>query len=214
MSAIMKIKTEICVSTALVWICLIFGSSIEARAQAADPQNPAEAGQAQANRPARALSPIQELEKILTPEQRDKIRAILEQGKAERVATQQRVRQAQQALEEAIESDNLNEALIEQRAHELSEAQAASIRLRALTEARIRQVLTPEQRIKLHDLRQQAQALRREQRIERKEQRIERKEQQPRDRAGRPDALQRRTTGPQIGPGSRGKAPQRPSKKP
>ncbi len=207
MLTVMKTRSEICISVAVVSICLTLGSSVEARVQAADHQDPAQTQTSQP--PPQGLSPIQELEKILTPEQREKIRAILRQSKDEREPIQQRVRQAQQALNEAIESDNPNEALIEQRAHELAEAQGANIRLRALTEVRIRQVLTPEQRSRLRELRQQAQAARQ---ATRREQRFERKEQEPRGRSGRPDALQRRTTGPQIGPGSRGKAPQRPSK--
>jgi Spy/CpxP family protein refolding chaperone len=46
--------------------------------------------------------------------------------------------------------------LISQRSKEVADAQANTIRLRSLTEARILQVLTPEQRIKLRELRQQA----------------------------------------------------------
>jgi Spy/CpxP family protein refolding chaperone len=198
----MKNRSEICISVAVVSICLTFGASVEVRTQAANPQDP---GQTQTSQPAQQnLSPIQQLEKILTPEQREKIRAILKQSKEERETINRRVRQAQQALNEAIELDNPDEALIEQRAHELAEAQGPSIRLRALTEARIRQVLTPDQRVRLHELREQAQAIRREQRNQRKEQGT--------GDTTRPDAFQRRTTAPQIGPGSRGKAPQHPSK--
>jgi hypothetical protein len=52
--------------------------------------------------------------------------------------------------------------LIEQRSHELADAQATTIRLRSLTEARILQVMTPEQRIRVREIRQRNQALRRE----------------------------------------------------
>jgi Spy/CpxP family protein refolding chaperone len=198
----MKIKNAICVSVALFWVGLILVSSIEVRGQATDAQKPGEAGQAQGSQPTQVLSPIQQLEKILTPEQREKIRAIFRQSKEERETIKERVRGARQALNEAIESDNPDEALIEQRAHELAEAQGANIRLQALTEARIRQVLTPDQRVTLRELREQAQAARRQQLLEGKEQ-------GPKGRPPRPDALQRRSTGPQIGPGSRGKTPQR-----
>ena len=73
-----------------------------------------------------------------------------------------KLRQARRALADAVESPTPNEALIDQRSHELADAQAATIRLNSLSEARIRQVLTPEQRIKLREMRQRNQALRRE----------------------------------------------------
>ena len=69
-----------------------------------------------------------------------------------------KLRQAQRALAEAVESPTANESLIEQRSHEVADAQAATIRLRSLTEARILQVMTPEQRLKLREMRQRNQA--------------------------------------------------------
>ena len=76
------------------------------------------------------------------------------------------MREAQIALRLALDADSPNEVLIEQRAREAGEAQAASIRLRALNETRIRRVLTPEQVNKLKQLLAQAQQLKREQRRE------------------------------------------------
>jgi hypothetical protein len=52
--------------------------------------------------------------------------------------------------------------LIDQRSHELADAQATTIRLNSLAEARILQVMTPEQRLRLREMRQRNQALRRE----------------------------------------------------
>ena len=124
------------------------------------------------NEPAQAQSqsgppgdPIRQLN--LTAEQVEKVRAIREQSKDERLAINQRLRTAQRALDEAIESDGATEALIDQRARELAEAQVASIRMRAVTEMRIRRVLTPEQLTKLRDLRQRALSFREGQRIQR-----------------------------------------------
>jgi Spy/CpxP family protein refolding chaperone len=97
----------------------------------------------------------------LTPDQIQKIRTINAELKDQRQAAVQRLRQAQRTLNEAIESQTPNEALIEQRSHEVADAQAATIRIRSLTEARILQVLTPEQRIRLREMRQRNQALRR-----------------------------------------------------
>ncbi len=98
----------------------------------------------------------------LSPDQIQKIRAINAEVRNQRQAAGMKLRQAQRALAEVVEAPTPNEALIEQRSHELADAQAATIRLRSLTEARILQVMTPEQRIKLREMRQQNQAARRE----------------------------------------------------
>ena len=60
------------------------------------------------------------------------------------------------ALEEVLDADNPDETLVEQRMREVATAQAASMRMRILTEVRIRRVLTPEQLNTLRTLRQQA----------------------------------------------------------
>lgn len=106
--------------------------------------------------------PIRQLN--LTAEQVEKIRAIREQNKNERLAINQRLRQAQRAIDDAIEADNPNEVLIEQRARELAEAQLAATRMRVITELRIRRVMTTEQLAKLRALRQQALNLREQRR--------------------------------------------------
>ena len=99
--------------------------------------------------------PIQELR--LTPEQRQQIRAIREEMQEERASVNQRLREANRALQEALESDNPDEGLLQQKARDLAEAQAGQIRLRVLSEVRIRRVLTPEQRVLLRELRQSRQ---------------------------------------------------------
>jgi len=102
----------------------------------------------------------------LTPEQREKIRAIRQETKNERAAINQRLKQANLALQQALESDSPDEVLVEQRLRDAAAAQADATRMRVLTEVRIRRVLTPEQLGTLRLLRQQAAAARREQRIE------------------------------------------------
>lgn len=92
----------------------------------------------------------------LTPEQRQKIRAIREQNKEERAGINQRLREANIALEQTLDADNPNEAEVEQRLKDLAAAQAASNRMRVLTELRIRHVLTPDQLSLWRSLRQQA----------------------------------------------------------
>ena len=104
--------------------------------------------------------PIRQLN--LTPEQREQIRSIREQNKEERAAINQRVREANRALEEALDADNPDESVVEQRMRDLAGAQAAAFRMRIFTEVRIRRVLTLEQRNILRNLRQQARELRRE----------------------------------------------------
>lgn len=98
----------------------------------------------------------------LKPDQIQKIRAINFELKDERQAAGMKLRQAQRALTEAIESPTPDESLIAQRSREVAEAQANTIRLRSLTEARILQVLTPEQRMRVREMRQRNLALRRE----------------------------------------------------
>jgi Spy/CpxP family protein refolding chaperone len=104
--------------------------------------------------------PIRQLN--LTPEQREQIRSIREQNKTERAAINERLRESNRSLEEALNAENPEEALVEQRVREAAAAQAAAMRMRILTEIRIRRVLTPEQRVILRSLQQQAKDIRRE----------------------------------------------------
>jgi Spy/CpxP family protein refolding chaperone len=110
--------------------------------------------QTQTNQTGLPGDPIRQLN--LTAEQAEKIRAIREQNREERFAVNQRLRQARRAMNDAITADNASEALIEQRARELAEAQVAATRMNAITQLRIRRVLTPEQLTKLRALQQQA----------------------------------------------------------
>lgn len=91
----------------------------------------------------------------LTPEQRQKIRAIREQNKDERAAINLRLRESNFALEQALDSDNPNEAELEQRLRDVAAAQAAQTRMRVMTELSIRRVLTQEQLAVWRILRQQ-----------------------------------------------------------
>jgi Spy/CpxP family protein refolding chaperone len=100
----------------------------------------------------------------LSPEQVSQMRAIQNESVPQAKEFTQRLNRARRALDEAIYSDTVDEALIEQRARDVAEAQAALVRLRAQTELRVRRVLTTEQLQTFRQLRQQA---RREQRIER-----------------------------------------------
>ncbi|HZH91472.1 MAG TPA: periplasmic heavy metal sensor [Pyrinomonadaceae bacterium] len=81
----------------------------------------------------------------LTPEQRAQINAIRRETEPQGRAFGARLRQARRALDEAIYSANPEEAVVENLVRELSAAQAAVVRLRSLTELRIRRVLSPAQ---------------------------------------------------------------------
>jgi len=133
--------------------------------------------------------PIQQLN--LTPEQREQIRSIRENNKADRAAINEQLREANRALEEALSSDNPDETLVEQRLRSVAAAQAASTRMRVLTEIRIRRVLTLEQRNILRSLQQQARESRRERMLANPEVRQKRLEERSR-------ALQNRRNG--LGP--------------
>ena len=182
--------------TALVFAGLLSSIALLSSASlAAGQQNPGDPSQTQSTQMSPQGDPIRQLN--LTADQVEKIRAIREQNKDERFALNQRLRRAQRALDDAIQADNSSEALIEQRAHELADVQAAATRMRAITEIRIRHVLTAEQLIKLRALRQQAQNSREERRIQGNNDQM-----RPRDAfQRRRDALQRNgNLRPNVGP--------------
>src|SRR6266568_2012872 len=138
---------------------VLLGTSVAAFAQTTQIQNQTDPSQAQN---AQAQNQGNELRLLgLTPDQIQKIRAINLDLKDERQAANMKLREAQRALADVVESPTPDEALIAQRSREVAEAQANTIRLRSLTEARILQVLTPEQRIRLRAMRQRNLALRR-----------------------------------------------------
>lgn len=102
--------------------------------------------------------PIRELN--LTPEQREQIRLIRESNREERAAINQRVRESNRALEEALDADNPDQSILEQRIQAVSLAQAEAMRMRIKTEVMIRNVLTNEQRIMLKEMRRNVHQLR------------------------------------------------------
>lgn len=97
--------------------------------------------------------PIEQLR--LTPDQRQAIRQIVAENKDERQLTNRRVREANVALDQALDAEPTDENLIDQRINDLAAAQAAQLRLRIHTEMRIRRILRPEQIATLRRLRLQ-----------------------------------------------------------
>ena len=134
---------------------------VQGRAQTPAQQNPAEPAQTQTQ--ATQASQLPDFAQLnLSPDQIQRIRAINTELRDQRQAANQKLRQARRALAEAVESPTANETLIDQRSHELADAQATTIRLNSLAESRILQVMTPEQRVQLREMRQRNQALRRQ----------------------------------------------------
>jgi Spy/CpxP family protein refolding chaperone len=99
----------------------------------------------------------------LTPEQTQQWREINREFRTQEMTATLKQREARLALNEAMESANPNEEVIKQRAKQLADAQSAVTQLQALRQARVLQMLTPEQRIKLKEIRERVQAIRREQ---------------------------------------------------
>ncbi|MEP6921492.1 MAG: periplasmic heavy metal sensor [bacterium] len=120
--------------------------------------------QAEGQPAAQSGDPIRELN--LSPEQREKIRTIREEMKEERAAINRNLRETNEALDEALDSANPNDAVVEQRLRDVAAAQAAAMRMRVLTEVRVRRVLTSDQLSTLRSLRQSARLLRRERQLE------------------------------------------------
>jgi Spy/CpxP family protein refolding chaperone len=87
--------------------------------------------------------PIQQLR--LTPEQRQRIRIIFAENKDERQIANRRLREANFALEQALDAEQVDENVIEQRINEVAAAQAAQTRMRIRMELKIRRELRPEQ---------------------------------------------------------------------
>lgn len=81
----------------------------------------------------------------LTPEQRAQIRAIRRETEPQGRSFAARLREARRALDEAIYSADPDERVVEERVREVGAAQTEVVRLRSLTELRIRRVLSPEQ---------------------------------------------------------------------
>lgn len=128
----------------LTALLLLFAAATFAAAQQpASPQDPATA----------TPDPIEQLR--LTPDQRQTIRQIVSENKDERQIANRRLREANVALDQALDAEPTDENLIEQRINELSAAQATQLRLRIHTEMKIRRVLRPEQLATLRRLRLQ-----------------------------------------------------------
>jgi len=153
------------IKSPFIWLAavVLLASFVSTRAQTALPNQ--NAPQSPPNNVAPQPPPAQNLpgELGLTPQQTQQWREINREFRSQEFAATLKMREARLALNEAMESANPNEEVIKRRAKELAEAQSAVTQLQALRQARVLQMLTPEQRIKLKEIRERTQAMRREQ---------------------------------------------------
>ena len=116
--------------------------------------------------PEPTTDPIEQLR--LSPDQRQAIRRIVAEGRDERQSTNRRVREANVALDQALDTQPNDESLIEQKIDELAAAQAAQLRMRIHTEMKIRRILRPDQLATLQRLRLQLRDVMNPQRLNRR----------------------------------------------
>jgi protein CpxP len=90
----------------------------------------------------------------LTAEQQSQLEEIRKADRETLRAARQRVHEARRALEEALAAETVDQALVETRTRELSEANDAMTRAMTEHTLRVREVLTPEQREKLRTMRE------------------------------------------------------------
>src|SRR5690242_2106209 len=93
----------------------------------------------------------------LSPDQQQLVRRINQQRKPLMEAALARLKAANQALDEAIYADSLDETGFQAKLKELHAAQAEVAKLRFTSELEIRKVLTPDQLARFRELRQQFQ---------------------------------------------------------
>jgi len=92
----------------------------------------------------------------LSPEQRAQIVSIRRQSEDESRALTPRLRQARRALNTSIYADSVDDQVVEGLAREVAAIQAEMVKLRAVTELKLRRVLTLEQLAVMRDLRRQS----------------------------------------------------------
>jgi Spy/CpxP family protein refolding chaperone len=96
----------------------------------------------------------------LSKEQAQAVRRMMQARKPIMDAAQDRLHDANKALDEAIYADTLNEQDIQAKMKEAQLAQAEVVKLRFMNELEVRKVLTPEQLVKFRDLREKFERMR------------------------------------------------------
>lgn len=96
----------------------------------------------------------------LSKEQFQALRRMNQARKPIMDAAQERLHDANKALDDAIYADTLNEQDIQAKMKEAQAAQAEMVKLRFMNELEVRKVLTPEQLVKFRDLREKFERMR------------------------------------------------------
>ncbi len=91
----------------------------------------------------------------LTQDQIKRVRQINQENKPQIRTAQNRLREANRSLDQAIYADVANDAEFQARLKEVQAAHAEVLKIRSLTELAVRKILTPEQLAKFRDVRQQ-----------------------------------------------------------
>lgn len=91
----------------------------------------------------------------LTQDQIKQVRQINQENKSQMRSAQERLREANRNLDQAIYAEAANEAEIQTQLREVQTAHAEVIKIKAQTELAVRRILTPEQLAKFRDVRQQ-----------------------------------------------------------
>lgn len=91
----------------------------------------------------------------LTPNQINQVRQINQMNKPQMRSAQERLREANRNLDQAIYADAANEVEIQTRLREVQTAHTEVIKIKAQTELAVRRILTPEQLAKFRDVRRQ-----------------------------------------------------------
>ena len=156
----MKTKTTdvLILLLTIVFILACALVSVQAQTSTQQPQTP-DATETQTTQ-----APNLQTQLGLTPDQIQKWRALNQELRPQEVAGNLKVREAKRALAEAMEAPSPNEDLIKQRAKEFADAQSAMTQLQALRQARVLQILTPDQRVKLKEIKEKNQIIRQNQR--------------------------------------------------
>ncbi|PYS88362.1 MAG: hypothetical protein DMF64_20645 [Acidobacteria bacterium] len=152
------------------WLVMpvLVGCALSVQVQAQNENSPAPTPSPQAEQPRPAEGDMQLLPKLnLSDEQRAQLLAIKQQLDQDLMPAQLRLRQARRALNQAINSENPDQNLVNERVREAAAAQAAVFQLRAQAEFKVRQVLTPEQLRTFRQLiREQREAQQRQRQLE------------------------------------------------
>lgn len=136
----------------LILICTVLYFAGTANGQGLQPTDARQGERPAANaRGAARAELVQELG--LTPEQMQEMRRINQERRPAEVAARQRFQDATRALNAAIYSDNLDEAVFHSSLKEFQAAQGELARIKFTSELAIRRLLTPEQLLKFRDLR-------------------------------------------------------------